>query len=190
MVTLLARGAERIDRPTIALPLVLRVTALALLFLLAFGARHVGMTLFITPDEDNWMRRTGNFAQGLERGDFRRTYQSGHPGVTTMWIARLGAGPEVSRLAGVTVQDRPVTREPGFMDLLIRARRAMIVVNALVLVGIVALAWRLAGFWPALLGGVILALDPFVVAHTQVVHLDGLSAGLMTVSARAVTWPR
>lgn len=190
MVTLLARGAERTERPTITLPLVLRVSALALLFFLAFGARHVGMTLFITPDEDNWMRRTGNFSQGLEDGEYRRTYQSGHPGVTTMWIARLSTGPEVSRLAGVTRQDHPVTREPGFMDLLIRARRGMIVANALVLVGIVALMWRLAGIWPALLGGIILALDPFVVAHTQVVHLDGLSAGLMTVAmlAAGIYW--
>jgi hypothetical protein len=140
------------------------------------------VTLFVTPDEDNWMRRTGNFAQGLGQADFRRTYQSGHPGVTTMWLAWLGTGPEVARLAGITVQDHPVTREPGFMDLLIRARRGLIVANALLLVAIVALAWRLMGLGPALLGGIILALDPFPVAHTQVVHVDGLSAGFMTVA--------
>ena len=187
MVTLLA---ERIERPAATRTTILGGALLALLFLLAVVARLVGVTLFITPDEDNWMRRTGNFAQGLRDGDLRRTYQSGHPGVTTMWVALLGTGPEVARLAGVTVQDHPVTREPGFMDLMVRARYGMIVANALLLIAIVALAWRLMGLWPAFLGGVILALDPFVVAHTQVVHVDGLSAGFMTVAmlAAGVYW--
>ena len=179
MVTLLA---ERTEGPSATRALVLGGGALALLFFLAIGARFVGISLFITPDEDNWMRRTGNFAQGVSQGDLRRTFQSGHPGVTTMWVAWIGTGPEVARLAGVTVQDHPVTREPGFMDLMIRARRGMIVANALLLVGIVALAWRLIGLGPALLGGIVLALDPFLVAHTQVVHVDGLSAGFMTVA--------
>lgn len=187
MVTLLA---ERIERPTATRTLILGAGALALLFVLAIGARLVGITLFITPDEDNWMRRTGNFAQALESGDLRRTFQSGHPGVTTMWAALLGTGPEVARLAGVTVQDHPVTREPGFMPLLIRARLGLVVVNAALLVGIVALSWRLMGLLPALLGGILLALDPFLVAHSQVVHVDGLSAGFMTVAmlAAGVYW--
>jgi hypothetical protein len=168
----------------------LSVGALALLFLVAFTARLVGVTLFITPDEDNWMRRAGNFVQALHQGELIRTFQSGHPGVTTMWVASAAIGPEVERLAGLTIQDYPVTREPGFMDLLIRARIGMILVNVSLLVGAVALARRLLGFGPAQLGGIIMALDPFLVAHTQVVHVDGLSAGLMTVAilAAGVYW--
>lgn len=181
MVTALAEGLER-SAPTHGW---LVGGALALLFALAVGARLVGIGLFITPDEDNWMRRTGNFAEALQSGDLQRTFQSGHPGVTTMWIARLGIGPEAARLAGVTRPDWPVTREPGFMELLVRARLAFVAVNAALVVAIVALAWRLAGAGPALLGGVVLALDPFLIAHSQVVHLDGLSAGLMTVAMLA-----
>jgi hypothetical protein len=187
VVTLLAK---RIERPLGSLASFLSVGALAFLFLIAFTARLVGVTLFITPDEDNWMRRAGNFVQALHQGELIRTFQSGHPGVTTMWITSLAVGPEVERLAGITIQDFPVTREPGFMDLLIRARIGMILVNVSLLVGAVALAWRLFGFGPALLGGIIMALDPFLVAHTQVVHMDGLSAGLMTVAilAAGVYW--
>ncbi|MCC7370057.1 MAG: glycosyltransferase family 39 protein [Chloroflexi bacterium] len=160
------------------------------MFVLTFSARTVGLSLFVTPDEDNWMRRTGNFAQALRQGDLARTFQSGHPGVTTMWIARAGIGPDAERLAGITTQDNPVTRTPGFMDLLVRARLAMILVNSLLLVGIVGLAARLLGLWPALIGGVILALDPFLAAHGQVVHVDGLSAGFMTLAmlAAGVYW--
>lgn len=187
MVTLLA---ERIERPTPSQANIFRVSALALLFVLAVGARLVGITLFITSDEDNWMRRAGNFTQAIHDGELERTFQSGHPGVTTMWITRIVVGPEIERLAGYTVQDHPVTRVPGFMDLLIRARVGIIVVNSALLVTAVALAWRLLGFGPAVLGGILVALDPFVVAHTEVVHVDGLSACFMTVSmlAGGVYW--
>ncbi|MGE3271433.1 MAG: glycosyltransferase family 39 protein, partial [Chloroflexota bacterium] len=156
--------------------------ALTMLFVLAFCARLVGVTLFVTPDEDNWMRRAGNFAEAVHHGELTRTFQSGHPGVTTMWVAWIGMGPDAERLAGVTTPDHPVTRTPGFMDLLVRARLAMILVNVVLVVGIVALMARLAGSWPAIVGGVILALDPFLVAHQQVVHVDGFSAGFMTVA--------
>lgn len=160
------------------------------LFIVAMSVRLMGVSLFITPDEDNWMRRTGNFAQAMQRGEYLRTFQSGHPGVTTMWVAWIGAGADVANLAGITVQDRPVTREPGFLDFMIRARIAVVAVNAALLVGMVALTWRLVGIGPAVVGGIILALDPFLVAHTQVVHVDGLSAGFMTLTmlAAGVYW--
>src|SRR5581483_5334772 len=34
------------------------------------------------------------------------------------------------------------------------------------------LAWRLFGLWPAVLGGALLALDPFFLAHSRLVHID------------------
>jgi hypothetical protein len=34
------------------------------------------------------------------------------------------------------------------------------------------LAWRLFGPWPAILGGALLALDPFFLAHSRLVHID------------------
>jgi hypothetical protein len=179
VVTLLT---ERIGRPAGTRVPFLGGGALLILFALAVGARLIGIALFVTPDEDNWMRRAGNFAVALSSGDLTRTYQSGHPGVTTMWVASLGIGPEAARLAGVTTQDNPVTRTPGFMELLVRARLAMILVNVVLLLAIVGLAARLLGLAPALIGGVILALDPFLVAHGQVVHVDSLATGCMTVA--------
>ena len=187
MVTLLT---ERIRRPVWAQVPFIGGSALLVLFFLAFGARLIGLTLFITPDEDNWMRRAGNFTQGLHTGDLTRTFQSGHPGVTTMWIASLGIGPEAERLAGITTPGNPVTRTPGFMDMLVRARLAMIFANVVLLLVIVTLAARLLGAGPAAIGGIVLALDPFLVAHGQVVHVDSLSAGFMTVAmlAAGVYW--
>ena len=157
------------------------------LFVLAFGARLIGVDLFVTPDEDNWMRRAANFARALETGQLRWTYQSGHPGVTTMWVAILGMGPDASLLSGVTTADVStiVTRHPEWDRLFLRARYAMIAANAALVAVIALLAWRLLGAGPALLGGVLLALDPFMVAHGQVVHVDALATGLMTVAVLA-----
>ncbi len=159
--------------------------ALSLLFGAAVAASLPGIDLFVTPDEDNWMRRTGNFARAIELGRFDRTFQSGHPGVTTMWIARLALGPEASQLAGVTGPDSMVTQLPSFMAKLVRARVAFVLVNAAIVVGLTLLVWRLFGPGPAALAGPLLALDPFMAAHGQVVHLDALSAGLITLAALA-----
>ena len=159
----------------------------ATLFVLAFAARLIGVGLFVTPDEDNWMRRAGNFARGLASGQFQSTFQSGHPGVTTMWVASLGMGPDAAFLSGVTTTDPAtiVTRHPDWDRLFLRARYAMIAANAALVALITLLAWRLVGAGPAMLGGVLMALDPFMVAHGQVVHVDALATGLMTVAVLA-----
>src|SRR5690242_17121839 len=58
-------------------------------FLVSFGVRLLAHDVVITADEDNWMRRAGGFTFGLMNGQLGRTYQTGRPGVTTMWLAML-----------------------------------------------------------------------------------------------------
>jgi hypothetical protein len=43
-------------------------------------------------------------------------------------------------------------------------------------------AARLFGFWPAAVGFLLLAADPFHIAHSRLLHLDGLSSSLMLLS--------
>ncbi|MEA3459342.1 MAG: hypothetical protein U9R11_01455, partial [Chloroflexota bacterium] len=59
------------------------------LFLLSLFPRLADLDVFITPDELKWTCRSINFRAGLTQGDFARTYQTGHPGVITMWIGTL-----------------------------------------------------------------------------------------------------
>src|SRR5437762_3561569 len=66
---------------------------LAATFALALVVRLLAHNVIITADEDNWMKRSGGFTFGLLNGQFGRTYQNGHPGVTTMWVAMLTLGP-------------------------------------------------------------------------------------------------
>src|SRR5215211_4474580 len=63
-------------------------------FVLAVIPRLLARDQFITSDEDQWMSRSGGFAYALTTGELRRTYQNGHPGVTTMWLGVLSMGPE------------------------------------------------------------------------------------------------
>ena len=143
---------------------------------------------FVTTDELFWMGRTGGFARALATGQLGATFQSGHPGVTTMWTALLGAGPDlVGQLAGSRreVSRREVSEHPAFMPALAAARRGFGVETALGTVLAALLAWRLFGYGPALLGGALLALDPFFLAHSRLAHIDASLAIWMTVAVLA-----
>jgi len=157
-------------------------------FAAALYARSPALDLYPTQDEDNWMDRGSAFSTALQRQDWRATYRSGHPGVTTMWLATLGMGSFAQPLANRT--DRQVTRAPEFMPALEAARHAMIVFNAGMIAVITLLTGRLFGWAPALFAAGLLAYEPFLVAHGQVVHLDAPVSGLMAVSmlAAAVRW--
>ena len=159
------------------------IVALAV-FGLALGPRWVARDTYVTADEDNWMRRAGGFAWGLANGRPGRTYQSGHPGVLTMELAVLGQGPGKAEgfADPVTGNPRLVTAVPGFFDGLVDARRAFALATAGMVAGLSLLAWRLFGPGPAVLAGVLLALDPFFLAHSQLVHLDALLSGCMSLA--------
>jgi 4-amino-4-deoxy-L-arabinose transferase-like glycosyltransferase len=157
-------------------------------FAAALLARAPALDLFPTQDEDNWMDRGSEFGTALSEQDWHATYRSGHPGVTTMWLATLGMGHFAEPL--VNRADRQVTRAPEFMPALEAARHAMILFNSAVVALIAFLTGRLFGWAPAFFAGGLLAFEPFLVAHGQVVHLDALVSGLMAIAllAAATRW--
>jgi Dolichyl-phosphate-mannose-protein mannosyltransferase len=154
-------------------------------FLLALAPRWIARDTYVTADEDNWMRRAGGFAWGLANGRPGRTFQSGHPGVLTMELAILGQGPGgAERFADpVTGDPRVLTAVPEFFTGLVEARRAFALSSAALVALNALLTWRLFGLGPALVAGLLLALDPFLLAHSQLVHLDATLAGLCVASA-------
>jgi hypothetical protein len=157
-------------------------------FAAALFARSPALDLYPTQDEDNWMDRSAAFSRALEQHDWRATYRSGHPGVTTMWLASLGMGDFASPLVNRT--ERQVTQRPEFMPALEAARRVMIVFNSIIVAVIAVLTGRLFGWAPAFFAGGLLAFEPFLVAHGQVVHLDAPVSGFMAVAllAASVRW--
>jgi 4-amino-4-deoxy-L-arabinose transferase-like glycosyltransferase len=160
---------------TAGLPLAGRVLILGLaVFVLALLPRLIALDLFPTSDEDSWMRRTGGFTFGLVNGQLGRTYQNGHPGVTTMWIGLLSQGTDGAlRFADRVHGLRFVGQVPGYMDGLAQARVGFAVLGALGAAAAALLVWRLFGAGPGVLAGPALAAEPFLVANQQLVHVDG-----------------
>ena len=173
-------------------PLGARLMLFALgIFVLALAPRMLARDLFPTSDEDSWMRRAGGFTFGLVNNQLGRTYQNGHPGVTTMWIGLLSQGPDgalqfADRVHGL----RFVAQVPGYMDGLAQARIGFAVLGALAAAGSVLLVLRLFGPGPALLTGVALSAEPFLVANQQLVHVDGPLVAFTTLAmlAALVRW--
>jgi hypothetical protein len=166
----------------------------ALAFVLSLGLRLANLDLYSTTDEGYWMQRSIRFGAALVRGDLTSTYRAGHPGVSVMWTGIIGIGPE--RLAPFLPERftryELLERAPGYLEAFSAARRAVAVLTSALIALAVILAWRLLGIGPALAGGTLLVLDPYVVGMTRLLHVDALLAPLMTVSALAglLYWTR
>ncbi len=137
-----------------------------------------GHTL-VTADEPRWFTRTIQFGASVAARDWAGTYQSGHPGVTVLWLGALATGFQPVRSAEdstLRTFSEPVRAEFW------AARRTLALAASALLALVVLLAARVVGMWAALLGGVLLALDPWLVAHSRILHLDGLLSLLAAVA--------
>ncbi|MCB9140120.1 MAG: phospholipid carrier-dependent glycosyltransferase [Caldilineaceae bacterium] len=156
---------------------------LCLLFLTAWLPRTMSLDAFVTPDERKWLARSANFYLALNEHDLAATFQTEHPGVTVMWIGALGwrtTFPDyVDRTPGSMSDIRleEWLAEDGVhtpLEILAGARRWMV----LAIAGLLTLAFlplrRLFGAPTAALMTLFLALDPYFVALTRLLHLDGL----------------
>lgn len=153
--------------------------------ILAIGApRWVALNRFVTTDEILWLNRSGNFYSALVHHDYLATFQKGHPGVTVMWAGLAGylhVYPEYSNNEiGLNTLARLDPNLP--LLILVTGRRIMILLNLLSLILCFLFARHLFGVLPAMVGFLIIAFDPFHIALTRVLHLDGLLANLMLLS--------
>jgi hypothetical protein len=176
------------------------VAAAAALFLLAFVTRSIDLDRHATADEDLTLIRSANVAMALEGRDWWSTYQVGHPEATVQLLVALVLGPDTLRpYTGdfLGPDSRLAARVPGYFETLVEARRVLVPIHALLVVVSALLAWRLWSPTIGVLTGLLLALDPFLVAHGRILRTDALLAELMLVgvlaalaywSARAGLW--
>ncbi len=169
---------------------------LGLLLLLAaiMLPRLYRLGLYTTADEDRWLRNSANFYYALGQRDPANTYQLHHPGVTVMWAGTAGllvTFPDYRGMGQGYFNDDEYNhfiRAQGIpqLDILVASRAFMVLQTALALLLAFYLLRRLLGFWPALAAVAFLALDPYYIGLTRLMHLDGLLTGWMLVSALAV----
>jgi 4-amino-4-deoxy-L-arabinose transferase-like glycosyltransferase len=156
------------------------------LFALALAPRLIGVEQHLTADDQDWVRRVTRFGMAVQRGSLRETYQSGHPGVPVLWLSWLAIGPE--RLAELRLHVDNVgllEKSPTYLDAVFATRRALALASAGLTVLLAFLVWRLFGPGPAVLAGLLLANEPFLVAHGRLFHTDPLLAQLMAISILA-----
>ncbi len=171
------------------------------LFLLALGPRlAAAWGHFVTSDELAWVYRSTRFLAALSTGDWAHTAQAGHPGVMTMWCGMIGillrrltapqdAAAHLDWLAHLNWDyfdpyNGPALKQMAFF--LVAGRLPVAILTSLAVVGIYLLAQRLWGQQVAFLGTVLLALDPFPVGLSAVLHVDALTTSFMTLSLLAL----
>jgi len=162
------------------------------LFLLA-PLRFLALGRFVTADEPTWGKRSANFYYALSHGDYASTYQTGHPGVTTMWVgatAYLFKFPEYRQVGKTSLGDNKVIQifnRHGVipLEILVTARFITAVVIAFTLLISFFCARHLFGTLPSLLGFILITFDPFHLAHSRVFHTNGLVSSFMFLSVLA-----
>jgi hypothetical protein len=183
------------DNQDVPLPPATRFTWVDLLLfglvLVAFIApRVIALGRFVTADEPTWGKRAASFYYALADGDFANTYQTGHPGVTTMWagaIAYQRLFPEYARVGQVALGDTKLLQlfqkhGPNPLELLVNARLNIVIANVLALIASYFYARRLFGRWLAFLGFLLIAFDPLHVAHSRFLHTNGMLSSFMFLS--------
>ena len=172
-----------------------RLLALALLILL-LAPRLPRLGQFVTPDERKWLARSANFYYALAHGDFANTFQREHPGVTVMWAGTLGflaRYPSYVREApgyfGWKYEEiEPFLRQQGYnpLDLLVAGRLFVVSLVAGALLLAFFYARRVLGDGPAALGLSLVALSPFHVGLSRLLHLDALLSAFVLASLTAL----
>ncbi len=170
-------------------------TLTLLVVLLAMGLpRLTALDRFVTPDEPKWLMRSANFFLSLAQKDFANTYQKEHPGVTIMWAGAAGFLYRFPSYVtqGPGQQERPQqfhryleNHGASALDLLETGRRLVVAAILIVLALAYLAATRLVGLLPAFIGFLLIAFDPFLIALSRLLHLDGLLSALMLLSVLA-----
>jgi 4-amino-4-deoxy-L-arabinose transferase-like glycosyltransferase len=168
-----ARAAFALDLPLISISYIL-------LGLIALAPRVLSLGSFVTVDEIAfWIPRADAFLRAIQAGDFPATAISTHPGVTTMWLGSAGAVLRRALLAAGLLHDESFATVLAFYRLPV-----VLAHTAGILVGY-ALLRRMLPALMAALAALLWAADPFVIAYSRVLHVDGLAGTFITLSLLA-----
>ena len=181
--------------PSVSLTHVIVVLAFIFLLGVILAVRVPGLDRFATPDEAAWVGRSASFYYALAHRNYAGTFQHSHPGVTATWAGTLAYHWRYPALAWEATprtlknwrKVEPFLRDHGQepLEILASARLFMVIGTATALGLAFLCVWRLLGLLPAFLGFLLIALDPFHIGLTRLLHLDGLMASLVLLSSLA-----
>ena len=171
------------------------------LFFVALIPRVLDLGRFLTPDEFLWIDRSRNFLAGLINQGYQCdsviedwqfmaeglacTLRTGHPGVTTMWTGSFGFWLSwLPQRRTVSLYDYVVNASTNPLDpnLIVPERLGTVLLVSVWVVVVFWLGRRLFGGSIAFVAALLIALSPFHIALSRVIHHDALSTTFMTLS--------
>jgi len=157
-----------------------------------FLPRAFALDQFVTTDEAAWIVRAANFYYSIGQRDFANTLQSEHPGVTVMWAGTAGFVKVFPGYRGLGLENlvdvfsyEETLQEHGFHQpiRLLAAGRLFLISAITLILGLSFFYFqKLLGIFPALLGFLLIAFNPFHIAISRLLHLDGLLSSLILLS--------
>jgi hypothetical protein len=176
------------------LPKITRWLAVLLVACAVLLPRLFELDRFVTVDEPEWLFQSGNFYYALGQRDFKETYRREHPGVVTMWASTAGYIWQFPEYRGLGQGYLPTKEGEDFfrihghdpLQVLKAGRIVMVVVTTIVLTLAFIYARRLFGDWPALIGFLLLAFDPYHTGLTRLLHMDGMESNFVLLSLLAL----
>ena len=156
-----------------------------LVVVVAVVPRLLDLGVFVTFDESSfWIDRSHTFLQALEAGDLQATAISNHPGVTTMWLGSAGILLRRTLFAWGWLSGDSYAANLALMQAPVAITHVLGVVLGY------AMLRRMLPAGTALLAALLWAADPFVIAYSRVLHVDGLLAtfAMLSVLAACLHW--
>lgn len=133
------------------------------LILATFLPRLTSLGEILTIDEPLWQQRANQFIGSIASGNLLGTMPTAQPGVVTMIVA------------GVTYRFQSLALDQA----------ALGIMNSLLLLLTTYFLIQLWGKRWGLISGYFLALDPYFIAHSRLVHTDALMTSLALVAITA-----
>jgi len=173
------------------------------IFLVALAVRIPAIGVFLTIDEPLWINRSVEFLKALVIDNYECpplplnngrmlpaiewgcTFQGAHPGVTTMWggsIGLLGHYGYNNNGDDLATFLQNLNLSPVDKDLIAPMRLPLAIITALFFPLFYLLTMRLLSPSIALVASLLLALNPFHIAMSRVLHHDALNTTFMTLS--------
>ena len=148
----------------------------------------VALHRYVTPDEAAWVYRAVRFGDAVHTGDWQAIPNTGHPGAVTMWLGALGILIQrlidpassaahldwIRRLAWLSPQNDAAFNHLAYF--LSWGRIAIAATTTLGAATLHGLLKRAYGQRVALVGLALVALNPFLIGHSGLLHTDALLA--------------
>lgn len=155
------------------------IGAVIIILVVAGLPRLLDLGIFLTADEKNWIGRSYEFVRAFKNWRFNDMLQTTHPGVTTLWLSG------VSLMAKIFTDGLPFSFQ--YLHHFVKAAQLPIALINTVLVAVMYI-WLRQLFQSRRLAAItalVIALDPFFIGYSRLVHVDALLASFLFLAVIA-----